>query len=436
LFLAGARVSEILEIKGGIPLKGTIRASGAKNAALPVLIASLLTDHQCIVRNVPNLKDVHLTLQLLQHFGAVCSYSGDTVKVQTERLRASEASFSLVKALRASFWVLGPLLARGRAARVALPGGDVIGARPVDMHLEALTQMGADIRVKHGTVIATAVNGLRASEITLRFPSVGATHQLLMAMALTPGRSVLRGVAREPEIDCLCDFLVTLGAELERDDRDCIIVNGQEQLRGAEIDLIGDRIEASTYLLAAIASGGEVTIDGINPKFFGAFLEILAQMNVGIATRADSITARYLGSIKPVTVRTGPFPQFATDLQALVMAAVTLAEGESTIEETIFEGRFSHVSELCRMGAKIKVSDRTARIQGVSELSAARVEAFDIRAGAALIIAAVAAEGTTSIHETHHIRRGYSLLENKLESLGASLFHRYTDPEDYMFTGC
>lgn len=429
-------MSEILEIVGGTPLNGVIKASGAKNAALPVLMASLLTSERCVIRNVPNLKDVHLTLQLLSHFGATYSYSGDTIAVQTEQLEASEASFSLVKALRASFWVLGPLLARGGAARVALPGGDVIGARPVDMHLEGLTQMGADIKLKHGTVIATAIDGLRPAEISLRFPSVGATHQLLMAMALTPGHSILRGVAREPEIDCMCDFLNQLGAEIELDGNDTLVIKGQEQLGGAEFDLIGDRIEAATYLLAAIASKGNIKIDGINPDYFGEFLPILEQMNVSLELGADSISAKYNGSIQPINVKTGPFPGFATDLQALVMAAISLAEGESTIEETIFEGRFSHVSELCRMGANIKVRDRSAYITGVNRLSATRVEAFDIRAGAALIIAALAAEGTTSIHESHHIRRGYSLLESKLESLGARIFHRYSDPEDYMFTGC
>ena len=386
-------MSEYIEITGGKPLKGTITASGAKNAALPILIASLLTPEKCILRNVPNLEDVHLTLRLLEHFGANVQYQDTTVEVEIPQLRATEASYSLVKALRASFWVLGPLLARGRAARVALPGGDIIGARPVDMHLEALTQMGADINVKHGVVFATAVNGLRPAKIHFRFPSVGATHQILMAATLTEGVTVIEGAAREPEVVALGEFLGQIGARIEGLGSDRIEIEGTSDLQAVSLDLIGDRIEAATYLLAGVAAGGEVTVKGINPEFLGSFLNVLSEMKVEVSTTPDSITVRRNGKFSPAHIETAPFPGLATDIQAPLMAALCFADGEGVIEENVFEGRFGHVSELCRMGAKIQVQEKKAIVSGGQKMSGALVEARDIRAGAALVIAALASEG-------------------------------------------
>lgn len=429
-------MSEFIEIHGGVPLRGVVRVGGAKNASLPLLLTSLLTAERCTFSNVPNLEDINLTLRLLEHLGGEVESSQGRAAVRIERLAATEASYSLVKALRASFWVLGPLLARGRAARVALPGGDIIGARPVDMHLAGLAQMGADIKVKHGVVFATAVDGLRPATIELRFPSVGATHQLIMAAALTPGTTVIRNAAREPEIVAVADFINAMGGDVEGAGTDTVRIGGQEELGGAHVDVIGDRIEAATYLLAAAATGGEVTATGIDPRFFGEFTGYLGELGLGVDLGADRVTVRSVGRLRPVAVATGPFPLFATDIQAPLMAALCVADGTSTIEENIFEGRFGHVSELCRMGADIRVTDRVATIRGVERLTGAPVEALDIRAAAALVIGALAAEGTTAISEPQHLRRGYEDLERKLSGLGARIGAKLADPEDFMCVGC
>lgn len=429
-------MSEYIEIKGGVPLQGTVQVSGAKNAALPLLIATLLTPELCSFTNIPGLEDVSLTLSLLEHLGAEVQRSDDQVKVSVPKLVATEASYSLVKALRASFWVLAPLIARGGAARVALPGGDLIGARPVDIHLQALSEMGADITVKHGVVMAVAKSGLRPALINFRFPSVGATHQILMAAALVQGTTVIEGAAREPEVVALAQMLVQMGANIEGAGTSRIVINGVERLKGATVAMIGDRIEAATYLLASVATGGSVTVKGINPAHLGAFLPALHHMGVNVREAPNEVSVSSAGRLKPANLSTGPFPEFATDIQAQLMAALSVAEGESKIEETIFEGRFGHVSELCRMGANIIVQDRTATITGVAQLSGAPVEAHDIRAGAALVIAGLVAQGTTLIGEPQHLRRGYARLEQQLRSLGASVGRRLSDPDDFVFTGC
>jgi len=425
-----------IEIEGGLPLSGTVQIGGAKNAALPMLLASLLTAERCEFTRVPNLQDVSLTLNLLEHFGAEVEYSGDRVRVDVPHLAATEASLSLVKALRASFWILGPLLARGKAARVALPGGDIIGARPVDMHLQALAQMGADIKVKHGVVYATAVDGLKPAKIQFRFPSVGATHQILMAAALTPGLTTIEGAAREPEVVSLAEMLINMGAEIEGAGTSQISIQGKKELSGTSIELIGDRIEAGTYLLAAAATRGKVKASGVNPQHFGRFLNILEDMGVVVSTEAESVSINAEAGLKAVRVSTGPFPEFATDLQAPLMAALSLAKGSSYIEENVFEGRFGHVSELCRMGAQIHVAERLVTVEGQTRLTAAPVDALDIRAGAAVVIAALASEGISKIYEIHHLRRGYENLEQKFSKLGARISCKLSDAEDYVFTGC
>jgi UDP-N-acetylglucosamine 1-carboxyvinyltransferase len=296
--------------------------------------------------------------------------------------------------------------------------------------------MGADLKVKHGTVYATAPRGLRPAEIELRFPSVGATHQILMAAALTPGRSVIRGAAREPEVVALAQLLVSMGATVEGAGTSTIEISGQETLHGTSVKLIGDRVEAGTYLLAGIATRGCVRVRGIDPSFFGEFLPILEAAGVEVSVGPDWVEVNARKGIQGVNVSTGPFPALATDLQAPLMAALTVARGDSTIEENVFEGRYGHVSELCRMGAQIVVDDRVASIQGVERLTGAQVEGFDIRAAAALVIAALAAEGTSTIFEPQHLRRGYEYLERKLSGLGARVSVRASDPEDYLFAGC
>lgn len=431
-------MSKFLEITGGTPLAGRVKVSGAKNAILPMLIASLLTSEECEYTNVPRLQDINFTIGLLEHFGADVQYFNGRITSKTPKLIATEASYSLVKAMRASFWVLGPLLARGGAARVAMPGGDVIGARPVDMHLTGLMQMGADIKIKHGVVYATAEHGLKAAEINLRFPSVGATHQLLMAAALTKGTTVLRGVARESEVVALADFINSMGGDVEGAGTSELIIRGKDELHGAKADTIGDRIEAGTFLLAAAITGGEVEVCGFNSKDLGDFLTILTDLGLQIETTQD--TVKLLRRERPLKaslrLATGPFPEFATDLQAPLMALLTQVEGENRLEENVFEGRFGHVSELCRMGAKIFVEDRIAKISGATKLTGAPVEAFDIRGAACLVIAALAAHGTSQIQGAYHLERGYSDLEQKLRSLGAKVGIKVADPDDFLFTGC
>jgi UDP-N-acetylglucosamine 1-carboxyvinyltransferase len=429
-------MSEFIEIVGGAPLRGTVVAGGAKNAGLPILMSTLLTAEECVLTNVPNLTDTSLCLHLLEHFGAEVSFDGSTARVQTKKLLATEASYSLVKALRASFWVLGPLLARGRAARVALPGGDLIGARPVDLHLEGLAKMGADISLKHGVVYATAVDGLKPAYIDLRFPSVGATHQLIMAASLTPGKTILKGVAREPEIVALANFLNGMGADIQGAGGNVIEIDGRSELGGVTANLIGDRIEAGTYLLAGAITGGKVTVEGIDPIYFGNFLSILAEMGLEVTCGEQSVTVERRGPLKAVSVKTGPFPELATDLQAPLMAALTLAEGTSTIEETIYEGRFGHVSELARMGASIHIQDRVVTINGVRNLTGAPVDGLDIRAAAAVALAGLAAEGRSEVHEPHHLRRGYEHFERKMGALGGQVWSRISDPDDFIFAGC
>ncbi|NDC37904.1 MAG: UDP-N-acetylglucosamine 1-carboxyvinyltransferase [Proteobacteria bacterium] len=432
----GALVSEFIEIIGGVPLKGSVHVSGAKNGALPLIIASLLTSERVTFRNIPKLEDIGILAQLLEHFGGEVDRAPGEISVQVKVLRATEASYSLVKALRASFWVLAPLLARGRAARVALPGGDIIGARPVDIHLDALAKMGADIQVKHGVVLASAPGGLKPAELEFRFPSVGATHQILMAAALTPGTTVLRGAAREPEVTALADFINSIGGDVEGAGSSTVVVRGRTELGGGEVSILGDRIEAATYCLAALATGGDISVLGFEPIHFGSFSQILVEMGAAVERVPQGLRVSAPNGIQPISVTTAPFPLFATDIQAPLVAALCLAHGESRVEETMFEGRFAHVAELCRMGARIQVTDRTAIITGVPQLSGAPVESFDIRAAAALVVAGLAARGVTSVFEPQHLRRGYDSLEQKLSGLGAKVRVRVSDPEDFIFTGC
>lgn len=433
-------MSEVIEIHGSRELKGSIKVAGAKNAALPMLMATLLTDSECILRRVPNLEDVSITLRLLEHFGAEFSYARECVRVKTSKLISTDASYSLVKALRASFWVLGPLLARAGEAHVALPGGDAIGSRPVDIHLRALSAMGADITLSHGVVHARAPFGLKPADIDLLFPSVGATHQLMMAASLVPGTTILRNAAREPEVVALAEMLTLMGAKIEGAGESCIFIHGRSELAGADLEMIGDRIEAGTYLLACLSSGGDLSVTGVNPLHLSALSEVLQQSGALVSTTLDSISVVVRDRPKPIEVSTRPFPGFPTDLQAPLMAALCRSYDDkgapSVIEENIFEGRFTHIPELVRMGAKIEVKDRCARIFGVESLSGAPVDGHDIRGAAALVVAALGAVGITHVHEPLHLRRGYAQLESKLNSVGAKVLSRQLEFEDTLSIGC
>jgi UDP-N-acetylglucosamine 1-carboxyvinyltransferase len=359
-----------------------------------------------------------------------------TFKIQTKEIARRTANHSLVKALRASFWIVGPLLARCGKAQVSLPGGDIIGARPVDVHLEALSAMGASIELKHGIVVASAPQGLRPAKITFRVPSVGATHQILMAAALVPGTTTIEGAAKEPEIEAMADLLNRMGASVEGAGTSNIAITGTPHLSGTSLKLIGDRIEAGTYLCAAVSTRGVVAVEGIDPNYLGKLLDIFEEIGCYVERRKDSVLVNAQRDLHGISVATGPFPELATDLQAPLLAALCTVEGESVIEETIYEARLRHVAELWRMGAKIEISERSAKISGVPRLSGASVEGHDIRAAASLVVAGLAAEGSTFISEPNHLRRGYEHLEEKISALGGAVFNRIADAEDIMFTGC
>lgn len=427
---------ECIEVVGNGPLQGTVRAGGAKNAALPLLMASLLTDEAVKFTNVPALEDITHVRHLLESLGSTMDYSLGSVSIQTKEIARAAASHSLVKALRASFWILGPLLARCGEAHVSLPGGDIIGARPVDIHIEALSAMGAQIELKHGVVHAVAPNGLRPADIHFRYPSVGATHQILMAAARVSGTTVIDGAAREPEIEAMAELLNRMGATIEGAGTSRIVISGTPHLRGTSIDLMGDRIEAGTYLCGAVATRGVVTVEGIAPSTLGALLTLFEEMGCRVERSFDTVLVDARGDLRAISAATGPFPELATDLQAPLLAALCTVPGESVIEETVYEARFRHVAELWRLGAQIDLSDRSARIIGVPRLSGAAVEGHDIRAAASLVIAGLAAEGSTFISDPHHLRRGYEHLESKIAALGGMIFNRIADAEDIMFTGC
>ena len=413
---------DILCITGPVKnLQGVVRVSGAKNASLPLLFSTLLTEDECVLENIPDLEDTNVTLRLLNAFGAKCEYNNNIFKVSTPKITSSVAPYGLVKSLRASFWLMGPLLARQGRAAISLPGGDAIGTRPVDLHLKGLSQMGAEFRMDHGVVYGEALGGLNPADVSLDFPSVGATHNLLMAMALTEGESSIQGAAREPEVIDLCNFLNSMGASIEGAGTDLIKVSGRKKLHGAKHTVIGDRIEAATYMLASAITNGDVTVQGVSPEYLTATTNLLLEMGCKVLSTEDSIRVVGPKRCKAISFRTAPYPGVATDVQPIFLAALTVAEGESSIQENIFESRFGHVAEYRRFGAEISIHGRTAKVAGKDILSSAPVEAFDIRAAAGLVLMALVSEGTTQIRELHHLDRGYERMVDKLRALGANV---------------
>ncbi|MBI5245357.1 MAG: UDP-N-acetylglucosamine 1-carboxyvinyltransferase [Elusimicrobia bacterium] len=411
-------------IDGGRRLRGAVAVNGSKNAALPILIATLLTDEPCLVDNVPRLRDIRTTVRLLETLGKRVVFRGKTVMVLPNRRLRTRAPYELVKQMRASILVLGPLLARFGRARAALPGGCAIGLRPVDIHLKGLAAMGARERTEQGDVILEGA--LKPGRIRLRLASVGATENLMMAAAAVEGETVIENAAREPEIEDLGRFLAALGARVAGAGTSRVRVRGSARLHGARHRVIPDRIETGTYLIACAAAGGGVKLAGAEPRHLGALLSALKRSGAEVhALRAAGSSAglsiRMKGRPRPVSIRTRPFPGFPTDLQAPWMAYMSLARGRSTIREDIFERRFLHAAELARMGAEVAVSERAAVVTGVPELRGAPVMASDIRAGAALIVAALAAAGESEIHRVYHIDRGYERIESVLRRLGARM---------------
>lgn len=410
-----------LVIEGGQPLYGEISISGAKNAALPLIAATLLAPGTHVLRNVPNLRDTRTILRLLESFGVVTEFAGDgLLTINASDITNLEASYDLVKTMRASVLVLGPLLARFGKARVSLPGGCAIGARPIDFHLQALQKMGVRLELAEGYVDAVADTALQGAPICFDIPSVTGTENILMAAALAKGTTVIKNAAREPEVGNLIDMLVAMGADIEGKDSDRLTVRGVSRLKAVSSTVIPDRIETGTYLIAVGATGGEVTVKNCRPDHLPSLLDKLRNAGLTIEEGTDSIRVARTGPLKSIDIKTMPYPGFPTDLQAQIMALMALTDGGlSVIHETIFENRFMHVAELLRLGANIKVDGRSAIVKGTGGFTGAKVMATDLRASASLVIAGLAAKGITEISRIYHLERGYDNLAGKLRNLGA-----------------
>ena len=410
-----------LRIRGGAPLRGEVIVSGAKNAALPILCASLLSADALTLSNVPTLKDISTALQLLSRIGVRTEYSQDgIVTLQADRVDNLEAPYELVKTMRASILVLGPLLARFGQARVSLPGGCAIGQRPVDQHIKGLEALGAHISIEHGFVVARAKR-LRGACIRSEMVTVTGTENLLMAAALAEGQTILENAACEPEVVDLAQLLIKMGARIQGHGTDRIVIEGVQRLHGATHRVIPDRIEAGTFLCALGAVGGEIILRRTAATMMGATLEKLQEARLSIQIGPDWIRSAMQGRPKAVNIRTHEYPGFATDMQAQFMALDAVAEGTAMIVENIFENRYMHVQELLRLGADIDIDGHTAVVRGVARLSGATVMATDLRASASLVIAGLAAEGETVIERSYHLDRGYDKIEQKLGALGASI---------------
>lgn len=424
-------------ITGGEPLNGTIPISGAKNAALPLMIASLLTDKPLVLKNIPRLADVSSLLRILTHLGVDHCISGrrtgeTTETGQTITLTASSiidrnAPYNLVRTMRASFWVIAPLLARFGEARVSMPGGCAIGTRPIDLLLMALENLGASITIEEGDVVVKAPHGLKGNEIIFPKVTVGGTHIALMAASLAQGTTVIRNAAQEPEIKDLADCLVKMGAHIEGAGTSTIEIQGVSSLKGAEHVVLPDRIETGTYAFAVAMTGGDVLLEDTSSSLLQSALDVLAQTDTHITQTERGIHIyKEKKAIRPVDITTEPFPGFPTDLQAQFMALMVCARGTSRIRETIFENRFMHVQELARLGAKITLNGDEALIEGVGGLNGAPVMATDLRASASLLIAGLVAKGETVINRVYHLDRGFEAIENKLNRCGAKV-ERYRD---------
>ncbi|KOF53067.1 MULTISPECIES: UDP-N-acetylglucosamine 1-carboxyvinyltransferase [unclassified Achromobacter] len=410
-----------LRITGGPRLQGEVAISGAKNAALPILCAGLLTAEPVTLSNVPHLNDTATMLRLLERMGVRAERAADgVVTVQADGVDNLEAPYELVKTMRASILVLGPLVARFGEARVSLPGGCTIGQRPVDQHIKGLAALGAEISIEHGFVVARA-SRLKGAVIRTDMVTVTGTENLLMAAVLAEGRTVLENAAREPEVVDLAELLIKMGARIQGHGTDRIVIEGVERLHGASHRVVSDRIEAGTFLCAVGAAGGDILLRHTDPAIMGATLSKLAEAGVTLETGPDWVRGRMDARPRAVDFRTHEYPGFATDMQAQLMALNTVADGASVVVETIFENRFMHVQELRRMGADIDIDGHTAVVRGVPRLSGAKVMATDLRASASLVIAGLAAEGETLVDRIYHLDRGYDRMEVKLRALGADI---------------
>ena len=418
---------EKLVIHGGRPLFGTISVSGSKNAALPILAATILAEGETILENIPDLSDVAIMCDILRELGCrVESLGKDCLLVDTSGLCKHTVSHHLAGRLRGSFLVAGPLLAKTGRAGVSLPGGCPIGARPVDLHLKGFSALGAAVENRGGCVTATC-DRLLGKEIYLDFPSVGATENIMTAATMAEGQTTIKNASTEPEIVDLANFLCAMGAEVIGAGTDTVNIRGVRKLSPVRYSLISDRIEAGTYLLAGAITGGNVTVSNILPEYLKPLTAKLSEMGVPLSYGETSVTVHPAGTLRSVDVQTLPFPGFPTDMQAPITALLSISEGTGIVTETVFENRFMHAGELSRMGAMIRVAGRSAVIEGKKALTGAKVRATDLRAGAALVLAGLAAKGDTEISDIYHLDRGYVTIEEKLRSLGADIVRQYDD---------
>ena len=413
-----------LLVTGPVKLNGSVHISSAKNATLPILVATLLCPYPVKFVDIPDLMDVGTILKILQSMGLKVTKNGNELVTDATQLENQHADYSLVKTMRASVLVLGPLLARYGVASVSLPGGCAIGARPVDIHLMGMEKLGAEIEIENGYIKAKCKK-LKGAVINLPFPSVGATENLMMAAVLAEGTTVIENAAMEPEIDDLADFLIAQGVKIEGAGTSRITIHGMDikdlKPQTKPYRVIGDRIEAATFIIAAIMSGGDVKVEGFNPKHLGFVLETLVKMGASLDIGADYVHVKKSSRIKGAIIETAPYPGFPTDVQAQMMALMSVVDGNSVVTETIFENRFMHVPEMGRMGTKVTLKGNLAIIEGVEQLSAAPVMCTDLRASAALILCALVANGQSEIQRVYHLDRGYEKIDEKLTKLGAKI---------------
>lgn len=414
---------EKLIVKGGNRLVGAVKTSGAKNAVLPIIAASILGTTPSHLDEVPMLEDVHTISEVLKCLGLAveCSPEKNVLDIDSTEITSYEAPYELVRTMRASFLVMGPLLARIGKARISMPGGCAIGARPIDIHLKGFEALGVKLEQGHGYIEASAPEGLKGTSIYFDFPSVGATENIMMAASLAEGTTILENAAEEPEIVDLANYLNKMGAKIRGAGTDTIRIEGVDKLHGADYTIIPDRIEAGTYMIAAAMTGGDVVVENVLPEHQKPLIAKLREAGAVVEEDIDKVRVIGKNPLKAVSIKTLPYPGFPTDMQAQMMAMMVIAEGRSKVTETVFENRFMHVVELNRMGAQISTEGRSAVIDGPCKLTGCDVRATDLRAGAAMILAGLVAEGTTRIGDLHHIDRGYENIVAKLKNLGADI---------------
>ncbi|MGL5693181.1 MAG: UDP-N-acetylglucosamine 1-carboxyvinyltransferase [Peptostreptococcaceae bacterium] len=407
-------------VKKSNPLKGTVKIDGAKNAVLPIIAATLLAKGKSVIKEVPNLRDVHVISDLLRHLGAEVEYVDTTLTVDATNITTCEAPYELVRKMRASFLVMGPLLSRFNHTKISMPGGCAIGTRPIDLHLKGFRCLGADVEIDHGFVEARTEK-LVGSKLYLDFPSVGATENIMMAATLAEGTTIIENAAEEPEIVDLANFLNEMGADIKGAGTNTIRIKGVKELIGAEHTVIPDRIEAATYMVAAAMTKGDILIENVLMEHLKPVTAKLREAGCKITELENAVRVVGPETLKPIDIKTLPHPGFPTDVQAQFMAMLTISKGTGVVIETVFENRYMHVAEFNRMGANIKIEGRTAVVKGVDQLYGAKVNATDLRAGAALILCGLIAEGDTEVGEIYHIQRGYVDIDKKITALGGNI---------------